>query len=110
MVPQVESLSDDDPTESDTLDIDRGELYLIINKAVEDAILGALGTILLVGVSIVLIWFGMIVTVSAYDSSILRAIGGVVVTLLGLYFAGSTLELIPSITDLFGVAGNWGGH
>lgn len=101
MAPDREPSADGPHLESDVPAIDRAELYLIINKAVEDAILGALGTLLLVGVSLVLVWFGIMITISASDASVLGALGGVLVTLVGLYFAGTALELIPSLSDVW---------
>ncbi len=100
MAPDREPVADGPQLESDGPTIDRAELYLIINRAVEDAILGALGTLLLVVVSLVLVWFGIMITISASDASVLGALGGALVTLVGLYFAGTALDLIPSLSDV----------
>lgn len=77
--------------------IDDATLYVIVRKAVEDAILGAVGTLLLVGVSFVLVWVG--VTVALETGSPVTAALGTVGALVGLYVAAATLELVPSIRE-----------
>lgn len=80
--------------------IDEGALYVVIRKAVEDAILGVIGTLLLVGLAFVLIWFGIMVTASAFNSNRIAAAGGVFVALFGFYMALSALDMVPSIGKL----------
>lgn len=86
------------PTETDSLD--PGELYVVVRKAMEDAILSVIGTLLMVGLALVLVWFGMLVAVSAYDTSPIMALAGGIVVLVGLYQAASVLGIIPTVTDL----------
>ena len=81
-------------------DMAPGDHYVVVRKAMEDAILSVIGTLLLVGLSLVLIWFGMMVAVSAYDTSPLMALAGGFVVLVGLYQAASALGIIPPVTDL----------
>lgn len=98
MAPDADSPAATAPT-ADVTGIDRGELYVIIRQAVRDALLGVIGTLLLVGLGLVLLWFGIMLAVSAVNSSLIGALGGVVVALIGFYIAASELDVIPSIGD-----------
>lgn len=80
--------------------IDEAALYVIIRKAVEDAILGAIGTVVLLGLAFVLGWLGITVTVSAFETSLVRAGGGAVLVVFGCYLAASELGYLPSVSDL----------
>ena len=100
MDPNSNSSTGDVETDGGDGSIDSGELYVVVRKAVEDAILGVIGTLLLVGVSIVLIWFGTLVAASAYDSSPVVALAGIFMMLVGIYQAASALGIIPHVTDL----------
>ena len=97
MVPPAET--DGGTTASSQATIDEGALYVVIRKAVEDAILDVIGTLLLVGLALVLIWFGIMVTASAFTSNRLAAAGGVFVILFGFYMALSALDMVPSIEE-----------
>lgn len=98
MVPPQQSAGN--PTEDPMSRIDEGTLYVIIRQAVEDAIMGVIGTLLLVGVALVLVWFGVMVTASAFNSNRTAAFGGIFVILIGFYMALSALEMIPPLSDL----------
>ncbi|WP_313692645.1 hypothetical protein [Halorarum halobium] len=78
---------------------DEAALYLVVREAVEDAILGVLGTLLLVGVAFVLIWAGVVSAMSA-GAPVGYAVGGAI-ALLGFYIAAATLEVIPPVRDWF---------
>lgn len=87
-------------TSTETDSLDPGDLYVVIRKAVEDANLHVIGTLFMVILALVLVWFGILVAVSANDTSPLMAAGGGVVVLVGLYLAASELGIIPSLSDL----------
>ncbi|MFB6353283.1 MAG: hypothetical protein ABEJ92_04285 [Halobacteriales archaeon] len=76
---------------------DEVALYGVVRKAVEDAILGAVGTILLVGVAFVLVVVGA--TAAFRTPSPAGVASGVGVSLLGLYLASSTLGLVPPMRE-----------
>lgn len=95
------SPSDDDTAEPPEVRIDEGALYVVVRKAVEDAVLGVIGTLLLVGVALVLVWVGGAIVVSAGLGQPLAALLGLGIALVGLYFAAATLELIPPLRAWF---------
>lgn len=78
---------------------DEAALYGVVRKAVEDAILGAIGTLLLVGVSFAIIWVGVTVLLSGQGT--LGLAFGAAAFLLGLYLAAATLRIIPPISKWF---------
>ena len=90
----------DDGTSPTVADIEQAELYYLVRRAVEDAILGVLGTLLLVGIGFVLVWFGVVVAASGGDASAARVAGGVLVAAVGFYLAASSLGVVPSVSDL----------
>lgn len=64
--------------QNDTLsDLTPSEYYVVLRKAVQDGIVGAVGTIILVLVSLYLIFFGVIIAVSGGGSSPVQAAGGI---------------------------------
>lgn len=78
---------------------DEVALYAVVRKATEDAILGAVGTLLLVGIAFVVVWVGITVLVSTPN---LPGIGfGVLAILLGVYLAAATLGVIPPVREWF---------
>jgi hypothetical protein len=87
-----------DPTRPDP-GFDEVAMYRVVRKAVEDAILGAVGTILLVGVAFVLVGTGASIAIQAGGWTGVAI--GAAVTLFGLYLAGATLELIPPVREWF---------
>ncbi|QLG28476.1 hypothetical protein HUG10_13360 [Halorarum halophilum] len=76
---------------------DEAALYVVVREAVEDAILGAIGTLMLVGVSFVLIGMGFTTAFETGDPA--GAAVGALMGLLGLYVAASTLELVPPVSE-----------
>lgn len=86
-----------DPPEAKTVEFDEVRLYGVVRKAVEDAILGVIGTLLLLGVAFVLIGIGF--STAARIGSPTGIAVGTVVVLFGLYLVAATLELIPSVWD-----------
>lgn len=78
--------------------MDEGTLYLVVRRAVEDAILNVIGTLLLVGVALLMIWVGAMVAVRTPSTGGLVA--GTIAILIGLYIGGSTLGVLPSLLGL----------
>lgn len=78
---------------------DEGALYVVIRKAIEDAILGVIGTLLLVDLAFVLLWLGIVIT--GWLESRPGTAFGAIVSLLGLYIGAAALEIIPPIADWF---------
>jgi len=72
------------------------ELYAVVRVATEDAVLGALGTLMLVGIGIVLASWGAALLLSATP---LPAAVGVVLVLFGAYLALSSLRVIPPVRE-----------
>ena len=98
MVPE-ESPTDDEPGEPVEVAIDEGALYVVVRRAVEDAVLGVIGTLLLVGVALVLVWVGGAMAVSAGGRQPVATVAGVAIVLVGLYLAAASLEVIPPIRE-----------
>lgn len=89
--------------QNDTLsDLTPSEYYVVLRKAVQDGIVGAVGTIILVLVSLYLIFFGVIIAVSGGGSSPIQVAGGVVIVIIGGYFSLSGLGYIRSVEEYFG--------
>lgn len=72
-------------------DLSGEELYIVVRKAVEDAIVSAIGTVVQVALGFVLVFLGVFIAVAGYSDRLLQVVGGVVVLLAGLYFVGSAL-------------------
>lgn len=79
----------------DAAGIDEAALYAVVRRAVEDALLGVIGTVLLVGVAVVLVLVGVAIALGAGLGRPLVALLGVVIGLVGLYVGASTLDLLP---------------
>ncbi|GGO01245.1 MULTISPECIES: hypothetical protein [Haloarcula] len=96
MVPSP-SDADDSAAESAPAQRSDAELYRIVRLATEDAILGAIGTVLLSGVGVVLFLVG----VSAFfGADGFGAMGlSVAIALGGLYLTAATLGVIPPARD-----------
>ena len=95
-----------DPTRTDSPKTDGGgagfdeaALYGVVRKAVEDAILGVIGTLLLLGVAVVILWTG--VAVAVQSTGPVGAALGAAAVLFGLYLAAATLEVIPPAREWF---------
>jgi hypothetical protein len=98
----VSSPADDGPadtsadpraTDDSVAQLSEEELYAIVRVATEDAVLGALGTLMLVGIGIVLIATGAsALLTSVTPTSVLVS---VVFIGFGGYLAASSLRIIP---------------
>ena len=101
MVPPA-AASDDASAEQQEVAIDEAALYYVIRRAVEDAILGVIGTLLLVGLGLVLVWIGGAMALSADpETGVLPLVFGGAIALVGLYVAAATLRIVPPIREWF---------
>ena len=89
------------PTEStDDTGFDEQALYRVVRSAVEDAILGVLGTLLLLAIAAVFVWIGGAMLLAAASSASVLSLGfGLVFLTFGLFLAAATLDLIPSLAE-----------
>lgn len=99
MVPETGANEGREPTATES--IDEELLYVIIREAVEDALLGVIGTLLLVGIGFILIWVGLIALVSPEGADPLRRAIGVTLVAVGFYLAAATLQVIPPVREWF---------
>lgn len=77
------------------------ELYVVIRRAVEDAILSAVGSLILALLGFGIIWIGMVIGVESLGQNILQVGAGGFLVLFGLYIAGTALDLIPSLESMW---------
>jgi hypothetical protein len=104
-MPSDSSDGTDQPRETDGgPGFDQEALYRTVQAAVEDAILGAIGTVLLVGVGTVIGFVGLSVllrtlTESGFSIPVLAA--GVWLLAIGVYVVGSTLGVVQPVRDWF---------
>ena len=77
--------------------IDERELYRVVRLAVEDAILGVLGTLLLLGVAAVITFTGVQLVVNAIAT--VWVVVGAGLVLFGLYLGAATLGVVPSARE-----------
>lgn len=96
-----EPASDDESGELVEVTIDEGALYVAVRRAVEDAVLGVIGTLLLVGVALVLVWIGGAMAINAGGNQPVAAVAGLAIALIGIYLAASSLEVVPPILEWF---------
>ena len=86
--------SPSDDGDSAVSDLSEQELYDLVHRATKDAVLGAFGTVLLVGVGVVLFLTGLSAAVGALG------IGGVAVgaavAVFGVVLVVWALDLLPS--------------
>lgn len=78
--------------------LDEDELYLVVRTAVKDAMLDVIGTLVLLGFALGLVWIGGMLAVDG-DSAGFVVAGGAFVA-LGAVLAALALELIPPIRNL----------
>ncbi|UPV99413.1 hypothetical protein M0R88_12870 [Halorussus gelatinilyticus] len=88
-----------EPDGGDEIGFDEAALYGVVREAVEDAILGVIGTLLLVGVALVVVWAG-IGMVTRTGGSAPTVLGGLIIA-FGLYLGAVTLGVVPPIRDRF---------
>jgi len=89
------------PTEStDDTGFDEQALYRVVRSAVEDAILGVLGTLLLLAIAAFFVWVGGAMLLSAAEAGLTLSLGfGLVFLAFGLYLGAATLDLVPSLRE-----------
>ncbi|MEA1930147.1 MAG: hypothetical protein U9O06_01150 [Euryarchaeota archaeon] len=89
------------PTEStDDTGVDEQALYRVVRSAVEDAILGVLGTLLLLAIAAFFLWLGGAMLVSAVEAGLTLNLGyGIVFLAFGLYLGARTLDLVPPLRE-----------
>lgn len=78
---------------------DERAMYLVVRHAVEDAILGVLGTLMLLGIGFVVIWAGGTLIVTGESAG--AAVAGLLIVAWGLYIAATALEIIPPAREWF---------
>ena len=76
---------------------DEAALYVVVREAVEDAILGVIGTLVLVGIGFVMVWAGIVGATST--GTLVGGVVGGVVAVVGVYVAASTLEVVPPVRE-----------
>lgn len=82
-------------------DLTSEEFYRVVRSAVEDAFLGVIGTVLLVGIGFFLFVTGVTATVRVGSAEApVVAVLGVGLALLGVYVAAAALDYAPSVEDL----------
>ncbi|MFB6161116.1 MAG: hypothetical protein ABEJ61_08065 [Haloferacaceae archaeon] len=74
---------------------DEAALHDVVRRAVKDALLDVVGTLLLVGVGFVLVVAGLQAALGT--TSRLGVVAGVGVAAVGVYVAAAALELVPPV-------------
>ena len=89
------------PTEStDDTGFDEQALYRVVRSAVEDAILGVLGTLLLLAIAAFFVWVGGAMLLAAAEAGLTLNLGfGIVFLAFGLYLGAATLDLVPPLRE-----------
>ncbi|UPV73427.1 hypothetical protein M0R89_12845 [Halorussus limi] len=88
-----------EPDGGEEIGFDEAALHGVVRDAVEDAILGVIGTVLLTGVALVVTWTGIML---ATQSVSVAGTGlGIVVTAFGLYVGAATLGVVPPAREWF---------
>lgn len=93
--PPSRGSSADGPPHHPDPGFDEDRLYAVVHRAVEDAVLGAIGTVIFVLIAVGLVWVGIAV-VAANPTPLGIVFGGVAIV-AGFYLAASSLEVIPPI-------------
>lgn len=75
--------------------MDADEFYTVLRKAIEDAMLNVLGTLVLVGIGFVFVWVGAQMFFAGPDPT--GAIAGAVIILIGFYLAAVSLGVIRPV-------------
>lgn len=97
----ADSAGEDEPADPIEVSIDEGALYVVVRKAVEDAVFGVIGTLLLVGLGFVLVWIGGAMAFGARGGGPVPIVAGVAIALVGLYVAAASLEVVPPVREWF---------
>lgn len=78
---------------------DEAAMYVVVRDAVEDAILGVLGTLMLLGIAFVAVWAGGAAIVQSQTPVSITF--GVLAIAFGFYLAASSLEVVPPAREWF---------
>jgi hypothetical protein len=91
--------SPDDSEPDYTTTLSESELYRIVHEATQDAILGAIGTVLWVGIGVVLFLVGLQLVWGSLSLGL--AVVGAGLAVVGLAIAAQGLDLVAPIRELF---------
>lgn len=78
---------------------DGGELYVVVRKAVEDAIFNVIATLVQLLIAFVLVWFAIVVGAAGGFANPIQLAAGIFVGLVGIYFAATALGVVSPIGD-----------
>lgn len=78
---------------------DEAAMYRVVREAVEDAILGVLGTLMLVGIGFVAVWAGGTALVQSQTPPSIAF--GTLAIAFGFYLAASSLGVVPPAREWF---------
>jgi len=78
---------------------DEAAMYVVVRDAVEDAILGVLGTLMLLGIAFVAVWAGGAAIVRSQTPVSITF--GVLAIAFGFYLAASSLGVVPPAREWF---------
>jgi len=78
---------------------DEAAMYVVVRDAVEDAILGVLGTLMLLGIAFVAVWAGG--TAIVQSQTPVSITFGVLAIAFGFYLAASSLGVVPPAREWF---------
>lgn len=99
MVPESQRPTDTERDGSVDPGFDEVAFYRVMRKAVKDALLDVIGTVLLLGIAFVLVIAGI---QAVFTSLSLGTVAiGIGVTAVGTYLAAAALEIIPPIRYWF---------
>lgn len=98
MVPETDDTDESRPRTEDVseLGFDPDALHRVVRAAMKDALLDVIGTLLLVGVAVVLVIVGVGGLLSGTAPGV--AVGAVL-AVAGCYLAAASLELVPPIRE-----------
>jgi uncharacterized membrane protein len=88
------------PSNRTVSELSERELYALVRAAAEDAVLGALGTLLLAGLGLVLFLSGVSGLFGLSSPSPVAIAIGVALVVGGAYLFASSLGVIPTVRDL----------
>ena len=88
-----ERVTEEPPSRDPGFDEDR--LYEVVAQAVEDAVISAIWTVIMVGIAVALVWVGIAVVVA--NPTPLGLIFGAITILAGFYVAGTRLDVIAPV-------------
>lgn len=87
------------PADRPDAGFDEVALYRVVREAIVDALLDVIGTLLLVGIAFVFVLAGGSMALQGQTPATVAL--GAAAVLIGLYLAGSTLELVPPVREWF---------